>query len=49
MILMAQLHSTGDVDLDKEVRVLSYQAIIDCCLEGPKLAATQLEKAFAPS
>jgi CubicO group peptidase (beta-lactamase class C family) len=29
VIFMAQLHPTGDLHLDKEVKVLSYQAIID--------------------
>jgi CubicO group peptidase (beta-lactamase class C family) len=29
VIFMAQLHPTGDLHLDKEIKVLSYQAIID--------------------
>jgi len=29
VIFMAQLHPTGDIDIDKKVKTLAYQAIND--------------------
>jgi len=29
VIFMAQLHSTGDLSVNREVKALAYQAIID--------------------